>query len=71
MVHTRRIHVDRDVMVSWVNLVFERNMGASIDQIKVISRYCFLVIVRSHEEQQRILSEFPLYMDGKIVAVVP
>lgn len=58
-------------MVNWANLVFEWDMGATIEQIKVLSRYTFLVIVRNFEEKQRILEASPLYMDGRMVATAP
>lgn len=63
VVHTGKTHIDRDDMVNWVNLVFKREMGATIEQIMVLSRYS-LVIFRSFDEQQRILEASPLYMDG-------
>lgn len=44
-------------MVSWVNLVFEYDMGATVDQIKVVSRYYFLVIFWNYDEQQQILGD--------------
>lgn len=71
VVHTGKIQLDRDVMVRWVNLVFEYDMGATVEQIKVLSRYYFLVIVCNHDEKQWILGESPLYMDGRKVAAIP
>lgn len=61
----------RDVMVNWVNLVFKHKMGALVEQIKWLTRFSFLVIVRSFEEQQQILYISLLYMDGRIFAVAP
>lgn len=45
-------------------------MGAAIEQIKALNWYYFLIVVRSFEDQQRILNASPLYMDGRIVSVV-
>lgn len=66
-----KTQLDKDAMVRWVNLVFERDMGVTIEHIKVLSRYYFLVIVCNHDKQQRILGKSLLYMDGRIVTVVP
>lgn len=54
----------------WENFVFERGMGACVEQIKVLSHLNFLVIVTSFEEQQRILSALPLYMDAHILVAI-
>lgn len=40
-------------------------------KIKVLSCFNFLVIVESYDEQQQILGSSPLYMDSKVVVVVP
>lgn len=71
MVHTGKIHIDREDMVNWVNLVFEYELGAMVEQIKVLSKFCFLVTTRSFEEQQHVLWVSSLYMEGRMVAVVP
>lgn len=49
VIHTGKIHIDKDVMINWVDLVFEQDMGDVVEQVKVLSCYYFLVIVHSHE----------------------
>lgn len=31
ILHTRKIHIDRDVMVNWVNLVFEQDLRVMVE----------------------------------------
>lgn len=71
VVNTGRLHVTRDGQMRWINLVFEQDYGAYIEQIKVLSRFNFLIIFGSFEEQQHIPSALPMYMNGKIVVALP
>lgn len=71
VINTGRRHITRDDMTGWVHFIFEREMGAQAEWIKVISRTKFLVIVSSFEEQQKILRKLSLYMNGKILVAVP
>lgn len=50
VVHTSKTHVDRDMMINWVNFVFKCEMGATVKQVKVLSKFYFLVIVRSFKK---------------------
>lgn len=70
VINTGRTHVNRNDIMRWVEFVFEREMGAYIEQIKVMSWFNFLVIVGTYEEQQQILGALLLYMDGKVIIAV-
>lgn len=39
--------------------------------MKLLSRFSFMIIVRSFDEQQRILGTSPLYMDVQMVVALP
>lgn len=71
MINIGKLHVIRDDMRRWVEFIFEREIGAYVEQIKVLSKSNFLVIVGTYEEQQQILGASPLYMDRKIIVAMP
>lgn len=37
--------------MEWVNKVYVEDYGAGVEQVKLLSRFSFMVIVRSFDEQ--------------------
>lgn len=48
MINLGRLHINREVLLGWANLAFEDELGAMVEQVKVLSKFNFLMIVRSH-----------------------
>lgn len=61
----------RDYFQDWVFDVICNRMRIQIEQIKVLSRYTFLVVVSSPEEQKQILMEPYLSIGRKMVIAMP
>lgn len=61
----------RDHFEAWVDDVLVQNMNITVEQVKVIARFTFLLVVATHEEQDQILAEVPLHMGRKLVMAMP
>lgn len=71
VVHTGRAEFSRDFILEWVNKVCVEDYGVSVEKVELLSHHSFMVIVRSFDEQQRVLGASPMYMDGLMVVALP
>lgn len=46
-------------------------MKLVVEQVKVMGKFTFLIVVSSHVDQQRILAENPLFMGKRMVMALP
>lgn len=61
----------RDFFEAWVFDVLGQRMRIDVEQIKVLSRYTFLVVVSKLEDQRAILLEPYLHMGSRMVIAMP
>lgn len=61
----------RDFFQEWAMDVLGRRMNIRIEQIKVLARYAFMIVVSTHEEQKLILMEPYLFMGRRMVMAMP
>lgn len=61
----------RDQFEEWIHEVIGRRMRIAIEQIKVLAKYTFLLVVSKPEEQHAILLKPYWYMSRKMVLTQP
>lgn len=61
----------RDFFQDWALDLLGRRMQINIEQIKVLTRCTFMIVVSSHEEQKAILMEPYLFMGRRMVMAMP
>lgn len=53
----------KDIMDNWVDSKLVRELLVTIEQVKVVSHFTYLVVLESHEDQRKVLASTPYYIN--------
>ncbi|CAM6111896.1 unnamed protein product [Calypogeia fissa] len=71
VLYTVDFNPSRDQFEAWVDDAIVCNMEIKVEQVKVIARFTFLLVVSTAEERDQILTDAPFYMGNKLVMAMP
>lgn len=71
ILYTVNFNPSRDAFKIWVYRELGEKLQIKIEQIKVVTRFTFLVVVSKSEDQKRILMEKFLKLNGMMVLAIP
>lgn len=71
IVYLPEYNPSRDVLDNWVDSKLVRDLQVTIEQVKVISRLTYLVVLGSHEDQRKTLATTPFYINKRTAIVLP
>ncbi|KAL3697864.1 hypothetical protein R1sor_011940 [Riccia sorocarpa] len=61
----------KDKVIEWAKAELWQARGIQVEQIRVLSRGCFLIVTGAEEQQQKALIEGPYKINGRMVFTFP
>ncbi|CAM6085595.1 unnamed protein product [Calypogeia fissa] len=68
---TLDLNPSRGLLMSWINQSIAPRLDITFIQIKVLARSLYLLMLNSSNDRLRLLAATPLYMEGRLVVVLP
>ncbi|CAM6124878.1 unnamed protein product [Calypogeia fissa] len=60
-----------DQILQWIQAYLTLRFGISFVQVKVLARSLYLLVLEGKEEKLRLLAATPLYLEGRLVVMLP
>lgn len=71
IINTVDFNLSRDMMLEWITANFIQDLGVEVTQLKVLTKFMFSLVLEKTTDQEKILHETPLYMNGRMILAFP